>query len=118
MLKQKQSGNRRICNVLQVSFRRVAGVRSMQRNRRYGGLLAAFRAKLSSGTVVPQCDFHCNTLEMPLNKGDPASFASRTWAPACTHAQEEPISCPQEPRILILSIIYHLEKIWLTETQN
>lgn len=94
MSKQKQSRNRRICNVLQDTFRRVVGVRSLRRNRRNGGLLAAFRAKPSSGTVVPQCDFHCNTLEMPLNKGDPERFASRTWAPACAHAQEEPISCP------------------------
>lgn len=118
MPKQKQSGNRRFCNVFQNALRRVAGVRSLQRNRRYGGLLAAFRAKPSSGTVVPQCDFQCNTLEMPLNKGDPERFASRTWAPACAHALGEPISCPQGRRILILSIIYHLEKIWLTETQN
>lgn len=118
MSKQKQSRNRRICNVLQNSLRRVAGVRSMQRNRRNGGLLAAFRAKPFGGTVVPQCDFQCNTLELPLNKGDPARFASRTWAPACAHAQGEPIFCPQGLRILILSIIYHLKKIWLTETLN
>lgn len=118
MPKQKQSRNRRFCNVLQDSFRCLAGVRSLQRNRRNGGFLAAFRAKPSSGTVVPQCDFHCNTLEMPLNKGDPARFASRTWAHACAHALADPISSPQGLLILILSIIYHLEKIWLTETQN
>lgn len=118
MPKQKQSRNRRFCNVLQDSFRCLAGVRSLQRNRRDGGLLAAFRAKPSSGTVVPQCDFQCNTLELPLNKGDPERFASRTWARACAHAQGEPDSCPQEPRILILSIIYHLSKIWLSETLN
>lgn len=118
MLKQKQNRNRRFCNVLQDSLRCLARVRSLQRYRRNGGLLADFRAKLSGGTVVPQCDFHCNTLEMPLNKGDPARFASRTWAPACAHAQGDPISSPQGLRILILSIIYHLRKIWLTETLN
>ena len=118
MFKQKQSRNRWFCNVLQNSFRCLAGVRRLRGNRRNGGVLAAFRAKPSSGTVVPQCDFHCNTLELPLNKGHPARFASRTWARACAHAQADPISSPLEPRNLILSIIYHLEKIWLTETLN
>lgn len=97
MSKQKQSGDRRFCDVLQDTFRCLAGVRSMQRDRRNGGVLAAFRAKPSGGTVVPLCDFQCNTLEMPLNKGDPARFASRVRVPACAHTQGEPISCPQEP---------------------
>lgn len=118
MFKQKQNRNRRLCNVLQDTFRRVAGFCCLLGNRRNGGVLAAFRAKPSSGTVVPQCDFHCNTLELPLNKGHPARFASRTWARACAHAQGDPISSPLGRLILILSIIYHLEKIWLTETLN
>lgn len=35
-----------------------------------------------SGTVVPHRDFHRNTSEMPLNRGSPRDFLSRTRAAA------------------------------------
>lgn len=70
----KQSGNRRFCNVLQDSLRRMAGVGSLRRNRRCRAVLVPQSAWQNCGTVEPQCVFQRLMLRMPLNKGAPTCF--------------------------------------------
>lgn len=85
--KSEQSGDRRICNMLQDTLRRVAGFRSLQRDRRCGAILVPQAGWQNCGTVEPQCVFQSVMLRKPLNKGSPTCFPHGLRAQACACAR-------------------------------
>lgn len=66
-----ETGSGRVRHLQTQTRGRMDRITSVQRNRRYTGILTGITEFNYGGTVEPPCDFLWPMLRFPLNKGHP-----------------------------------------------